>query len=268
MESHLEELGCLVPVSRRKQEAAHEAQLPGRENPDRPPRVNLDRAYQLIRHTTKWGELGADFLKAVFFDADGQSRKVVLEDVVQYCARKEQMDSVWGLRSAVVRFLEALEESGLVVSFKNPAMHTQYALNPTPGVTELLQVERVVGFQILSTIEKGFDQEKAAEFVAERIGAPFKTGTTCADLASRLAQRTFLSTLMKDSSLYVEGNHQGSPLRAQLSFYLNEGINAGVIKFERILKDGEEWEVFSLTPLGSRFGGWEGEVKPLSADPR
>lgn len=255
METQLEEVGCLVPVSRRKQEAALEAQLPGRENPDRPPRVNLDLAHQLIRHATKWGETGAEFLKAVFFDGEGQFRKVVLEDVVEHCASKESSKSVCGLRSSVVRFLEALEESGLVVSFKNPVMQTKYALNPTPGVVELLEIEKVVGLKILETVEKGFDQKKAAEFLAERIGAPFKDGTTCADLASRLKERTFLSTLMKDGSLYVDGNHQGGPLRAKLSFYLNEGINAGVIKFERIAKDSEEWEMFSLTPLGSRFVG-------------
>lgn len=255
MENQLEEVGCLVPVSRRKQEVVHHAQLPGQENPDRPPRVNLDQAHQLIRHFTKWGETGADFLKAVFLDAEGQSRRVVLDDVLAHCTSKNASETVWALRVAVVRFLEALEGSGLIVSIKNPALRTKYELNPTPEVAELLQIDKVLGVQILETVEKGFDHAKAAEFLAERIGTPFKDGTTCADMALRLKERTFLSTLMKDSSLYIDGNHQGGPLRAKISFYLNEGVNAGVIKFERILKEGEEWEVFSLTSLGSRFIG-------------
>lgn len=255
MDSRLEEVGCLVPVSRGRREVAQDAVLPGPESPAHPPRINLEKAHQLVRHMTKWGETGTDFLKAVFFDDDGQLRAVVFTDVLEHCLSKNTIESAWKVRSSAIRFLEALEESGLIVSVKSPALHTKYSLNPLPGVSDLLQIDTRVGARVLETIERDFDHKKAAEFVAEKIGAPCKDGTTCADLASRLKERTFLSTLMKDNSLYVEGNHQGAPLRSKLSFYLNEGISAGVIKFERILKDGEEWEVFSLTPRGNRFLG-------------
>jgi hypothetical protein len=191
----------------------------------------------------------------MFIDSEGQPRLVVFNDVLQHCLGKDTQESMWGVRGAVVRFLEALEASGLIISIKNPIMQTKYSLNPVPGVVDLLETNRQGGVRILETVERGFDHTKAAAFLAERIGAPFREGTTCADVASRLQQRTFLSSLMKDRSLYVEGNHQGGPLRSKLSFYLNEGIDAGVIKFERILKDGEEWEVFSLTSPGSRFLG-------------
>ena len=255
MDTAIEEVGCLVPVSRKEAEKAQEARLPGRDNPELPPRVNLDKAHDLIRHSTKWGERGADFLKAIFFDQEGQARSVVLEDVLEHCLSRHTSESAWMVRSAAIRFLEALEEAGLVVSLKNPVMHTRYSLNPMQGVTDLLEVSTPIGFSISETIERAFDPKKAAEFLAERIGSPCKEGTTCADLASRLHERVFLSTILKDSSLYVDGNHQGAPLRSKISFYLNEGISAGVIKFERLLNDGEEWEVYSLTSPGKRFVG-------------
>jgi len=255
MDTRLEEVGCLVPISRGRQEVARDAALPGPESAAYPPRINLEKAHQLVRHMTKWGETGAEFLKAVFFDDDGQLRSVVFTEVLERCLGKNTVESAWEVRSSAIRFLEALEESGLIVSVKSPALHTKYSLNSLPGVSDLLEIDKSVGAQVLETVERDFDHRKAAEFFAEKIGAPCKVGTTCADLASRLKERTFLSTLMKDESLYVDGNHQGAPLRSKLSFYLNEGISAGVIKFERILKDGEEWEVFSLTPLGNRFLG-------------
>lgn len=255
MDAAVEEVGCLVPVARKKAEVALEAQLPGLEGPERPPRVNLERANELVRHNTKWGEVGADFLKHVFFDPDGQPRSVVLQDVLQHCLSMETTESAGVVRDSAVRFVEALEASGLLVSVKSPIMHTRYSLNPTPGVVDLLEAPTPIGFKVLEKIERTFEPQRATEFLAERIGAPCKAGTTCADLAARLQDRVFLSTILKDSSLYVEGNHQGFPLRSKISFYLNEGINAGVVKFERLLKDGEEWEVYSLTDHGKRFVG-------------
>lgn len=252
METALEEVGCLVPVSRQKRESALEAQLPGAE---KPPRVDLERAHQLLRHTTKWGETGAEFLRNIFADEQCQSRGVVLEDIVQHCKRATTDEPEVVVRQSATRFVEALEESGLLVAARSPIQYTRYSLNPTPGVTDLLEVKTPVGFKVLETIEKPLDPRKATDFLAERIGAPCKEGTTCADLAARLRERVFLSTILSDSSLYIPGNHQGAGLRAKISFYLNEGINAGVVKFEHLLKDDQEWEVYSLTDHGKRFVG-------------
>lgn len=253
MSRSLDADAVLVPVSRKKEERALEAHLPTPEECGLPPRVRLEQASELIRHMTKWGERGGDFLKNVFFDQDHQPRHALLEDMVGHCLGCSGKNSGREVRDAAIRFVECLESCGLIVSAKSPIMRTRYTLNPTPGVSDLLEVREQEGAKILKVVDCPFVEREAAGYLQERIGDPFKPGTSCAELVARLTERTLLSQLLKDRSLYVDGYHQGLLLREKLAFYLNEGIRVGLIKFEVILKDGEEREVFSLTERGSRY---------------
>ena len=253
MSSVVDESSVLVPVTRRRVESSLQAPLPNSTSCDIPPRIHLEAANQLIAHQAIWGERVGDFLKRTFFDQDGQPQAVRMDEILERCLRANTEVSDREVRESALRLVESLEGCGLVISSKSSIMRTRYSLNPTPGVSELLELKQQEGAKIAHSLERDFDAAKAAEFLKEPIGSPFLPGTTCADLAARLSERTLLSQLMNDSSLFVPGYLHGPPLRQKVAFYLNEGIQSGMFKFERILKDGEEREVFSLTALGARY---------------